>query len=117
MNVSDIDLYISFCFNVQCKGCELIMEAIKKAGYEGKCTIGLDVAASEFKVKGKNEYDLDFKYDGNKISGEALGELYESLAADYPIVTIEDPFDEDDWENWAKFTKANASAPTFCKSS
>ena len=43
------------------EGCELIMEAIKKAGYEGKCTIGLDVAASEFKVKGKDAYDLDFK--------------------------------------------------------
>ena len=43
------------------EGCELIMEAIKKAGYEGKCTIGLDVAASEFKVKGKDGYDLDFK--------------------------------------------------------
>jgi Enolase, N-terminal domain/Enolase, C-terminal TIM barrel domain len=43
------------------EGCELIMEAIQKAGYEGKCNIGLDVAASEFKVKGKDGYDLDFK--------------------------------------------------------
>lgn len=92
------------------EGCELIMEAVKKAGYEGKCTIGLDVAASEFKVKGEDAYDLDFKYDGNKISGEALGELYQSLAADYPIVTVEDPFDEDDWENWSKFTAKNGEA-------
>jgi len=89
------------------EGCELIMEALRKTGYEDKCTIGLDVAASEFKVKGEDAYDLDFKYDGNKISGEALGELYQSLAADFPIVTIEDPFDEDDWENWSKFTKKN----------
>jgi len=86
------------------EGCELIMEAVKKAGYEGKCTIGLDVAASEFRVKGKNEYDLDFKYDGNIISGEALADLYQELADNYPIVTIEDPFDEDDWDNWSKFT-------------
>jgi enolase len=43
------------------EGCELIMEAINKAGYNGKCTIGLDVAASEFKVDDKDEYDLDFK--------------------------------------------------------
>jgi enolase len=43
------------------EGCELIMEAIAKAGYTGKCTIGLDVAASEFKVKGQDAYDLDFK--------------------------------------------------------
>jgi enolase len=86
------------------EGCELIMEAIKKAGYDGKCTIGLDVAASEFKVKGKDAYDLDFKYDGNIVSGEELGNLYKSLANDFPIVTIEDPFDEDDWANWSKFT-------------
>jgi enolase len=89
------------------EGCELIMEALKKAGYEDKCTIGLDVAASEFKVKGEDAYDLDFKYDGNKISSAALGELYQSLAADFPIVTIEDAFDEDDWESWAKFTEKN----------
>jgi len=89
------------------EGCELIMEAIKDAGHAGKCTIGLDVAASEFKVKGKDAYDLDFKYDGNIISGEELGDLYQSLAADFPIVTVEDPFDEDDWENWSKFTAKN----------
>jgi enolase len=90
------------------EGCELIMEAIQTAGYDGKCTIGLDVAASEFKVKGKDAYDLDFKYDGNIISGTELGDLYQSLAADFPIVTIEDPFDEDDWENWSKFTTKNS---------
>jgi enolase len=89
------------------EGCELIMEAIEKAGYSGKCTIGLDVAASEFKVKGKDAYDLDFKYDGDVVSGEGLGDLYQSLAADFPIVTIEDPFDEDDWSNWSKFTGKN----------
>merc|ERR1719437_14870 len=89
------------------EGCALIMEAIAKAGHDGKCTIGLDVAASEFKVKGEDLYDLDFKYDGNKISGEELANLYQSLAADFPIVTIEDAFDEDDWENWAKFTAKN----------
>merc|ERR1719148_151938 len=92
------------------EGCELIMEALQKAGHEGKCTIGLDVAASEFRVKDKDEYDLDFKYDGNIISGTELGDLYQSLAADFPIVTIEDPFDEDDWENWSKFTEKNGEA-------
>lgn len=89
------------------EGCELIMEAIKKAGYDGKCTIGLDVAASEFKVKGEDAYDLDFKYDGNKVSGEGLGNLYQELSKDFPIVTVEDPFDEDDWSNWSKFTAKN----------
>jgi len=92
------------------EGCELIMEALCTLGYTDKCTIGLDVAASEFRVKGEDKYDLDFKYDGNVISGEALGDLYQSLAADYPIVTIEDPFDEDDWNNWSKFTAKNSDA-------
>ena len=90
------------------EGCELIMEAISKAGYEGMCTIGLDVAASEFKVKGEDGYDLDFKYDGNVITGEQLGDLYQSLANDFPIVTVEDPFDEDDWASWSKFTSKNS---------
>merc|ERR1711957_676847 len=89
------------------EGCELIMEALRTAGYEDKCSNGLNVAASEFKVKDKDEYDLDFKYDGNIISGTALGDLYQELAADYPIVTVEDPFDEDDWENWSAFTAKN----------
>jgi enolase len=94
------------------EGCELIMEALEKTGYTDKCSIGLDVAASEFKVKDGSSpdgYDLDFKYDGNVISAEALGNLYQELAADFPIVTIEDAFDEDDWENWSKFTAKNSA--------
>jgi enolase len=90
------------------EGCELIMEALEKSGYTDKCAIGLDVAASEFKVKDEDGYDLDFKYDGNVITGEALGNLYQELATDFPIVTIEDPFDEDDWESWSKFTGKNS---------
>lgn len=61
-------------------------------------------------MKGEDGYDLDFKYDGNVISGEELGNLYQELAADYPIVTIEDPFDEDDWESWSKFTAKNGES-------
>jgi enolase len=92
------------------EGCELIMEAITKAGYNTDVVkIGLDVAASEFKVKGKDQYDLDFKYDGNIISGHDLGDFYQSLASEFPIVTIEDPFDEDDWANWSKFTAKNGA--------
>ena len=63
---------------------------------------------SRLQVKGKDEYDLDFKYDGEVVSGTGLGDLYQELARDFPIVTVEDPFDEDDWENWSKFTKKNS---------
>lgn len=45
------------------------------------------------------------KNDGSqKISGDALKELYKSFAAEYPIVSIEDPFDQDDWEHYTKIT-------------
>ncbi|KAM9310999.1 beta-enolase [Gastrophryne carolinensis] len=83
---------------------ELLKAAIEKAGYPDKIVIGMDVAASEFYRKGK--YDLDFKSpdDPNRyISGEELGNLYKSFIKNYPVVSIEDPFDQDDWENWQKF--------------
>ena len=96
----------------QRSGVELIMEAVKKAGYEKECTIGLDVAASEFKVTDEDAYDLDFKTDGAakdasmKLSGTALANFYSELSDDFPIVTIEDPFDQDDWDNWASYNGA-----------
>ncbi|KIO07008.1 hypothetical protein M404DRAFT_8632 [Pisolithus tinctorius Marx 270] len=86
---------------------ELLSEAIKKAGYEGKIKIALDVASSEFYKDGK--YDLDFKNPKsdpqNYISGTELAELYISYCNKYPIVSVEDPFDQDDWEAWVHFTK------------
>ena len=86
---------------------ELLTEAIKKAGYEGKVKIALDVASSEFYKEGK--YDLDFKNPNSDptkwISGKELADLYLSYVAKYPIVSIEDPFAEDDWEAWSYFYK------------
>ena len=86
---------------------ELLSEAIKKAGYEGKIKIALDVASSEFYKDGK--YDLDFKNpnsDPSKwISGVELADLYLGYIKKYPIVSIEDPFDQDDWEAWTHITK------------
>ena len=88
---------------------ELLVEAIKKAGYEDKVKIAFDVASSEFYKDGK--YDLDFKNpqsDASKwITGKELADLYLSYLEKYPIVMIEDPFDQDDWEAWTHFT-ANA---------
>jgi enolase len=89
-------------------GCELIMEAIEKAGYKDKCSIGMDVAASEFKVEGQDCYDLGTWYPENertpelKMTGAQLGEFYKGLCKDFPMVTIEDPFDQDDWDSWVK---------------
>ncbi|CAN0399707.1 unnamed protein product, partial [Hapterophycus canaliculatus] len=67
----------------------------------------MDVASSEFLMP-DGRYDLDFKNKGGdqQLTGEELGQLYKDLAAKYPIVSIEDPFDQDDWANYAPFTAA-----------
>jgi len=94
-------------------GCELVMEAIEKAGYKDKCQVGMDVAASEFKTEGKDEYDLGTWYPeaereadpGLKMTGAQLADFYAGLCKDFPLITIEDPFDQDDWEGWKVFTE------------
>ncbi|CAN4086199.1 unnamed protein product [Withania somnifera] len=86
------------------EGLVLLMEAIEKAGYTGKIKIGMDVAASEFLTKDA-KYDLNFKKQPNDgahvLSAQSLCELYKEFVKDFPIVSIEDPFDQDDWNSWA----------------
>lgn len=88
---------------------DLIMEAIEQAGYAGQMNIAMDVASSEFYKEDEKKYDLDFKNpDSDKskwITYEQLADLYSSLCKKYPIVSIEDPFAEDDWEAWSYFYK------------
>ncbi|KAM0056604.1 putative phosphopyruvate hydratase [Helianthus debilis subsp. tardiflorus] len=90
------------------EGLELLKTAIAKAGYTDKVVIGMDVAASEFYAEKDKTYDLNFKEENNdgkqKISGEQLKDLYKSFVSEYPIVSIEDPFDQDDWEHYGKMT-------------
>uniref|UniRef100_A0A7N5ZW41 phosphopyruvate hydratase n=1 Tax=Anabas testudineus TaxID=64144 RepID=A0A7N5ZW41_ANATE len=84
---------------------ELIKTAIEKAGFTDKVVIGMDVAASEFFIEGK--YDLDFKSPPNaarNISAEELASIYQGFINNYPVVSIEDPFDQDDWPAWSQFT-------------
>ncbi|KAG5189801.1 enolase [Tribonema minus] len=98
-----------FAPNIQSniEGIELLMQAIKKAGYEKEVVVGMDVASSEF-LMDDGRYNLDFKNPGGKqqLTGEELGEMYKDLCAKYPIVSIEDPFDQDDWANYVPFTRA-----------
>uniref|UniRef100_A0A8C6KCS1 phosphopyruvate hydratase n=1 Tax=Nothobranchius furzeri TaxID=105023 RepID=A0A8C6KCS1_NOTFU len=86
---------------------ELIKTAIEKAGFTDKVVIGMDVAASEFFSEGK--YDLDFKSPPNaarNISAEELADIYQGFINNYPVVSIEDPFDQDDWPAWSQFTSS-----------
>eukprot|EP00434_Breviolum_minutum_P015229 symbB.v1.2.013424.t5/scaffold946.1/size149779/3 len=87
---------------------DVLMEAIKKSGHEGKVKIGTDVAASEFYKSDEKCYDLDFKKEGGggadmKKSVPQLIEYYKSWLSKYPFVSIEDPFDQDDWDAYKQF--------------
>ncbi|EDU45312.1 enolase [Pyrenophora tritici-repentis Pt-1C-BFP] len=91
---------------------DLIMKAIEEGWIPlARSRIAMDVASSEFYKADEKKYDLDFKNpDSDKskwLSYEQLAELYKSLAAKYPIVSIEDPFAEDDWEAWSYFFKTS----------
>lgn len=85
------------------EGFELIIEAIKKAGYvPGKdVCLGIDVAASEFYENGK--YNL--VGEGRSLTTEELVNFYEELCSKYPIISIEDPVDENDWEGFRLVTE------------
>ncbi|KAK9088111.1 hypothetical protein Scep_027193 [Stephania cephalantha] len=88
------------------EGLDLVMEAIDRTGYSGKIKMALDVAATNFCIGTK--YDLDFKSPNksgqNFKSAEDMIEMYTQLCRDYPIVSIEEPFDKDDWEHTKLFT-------------
>ena len=85
------------------EGFELIMEAINRAGYiPGKdVNIAIDVAASEFYKDGK--YHL--VGEGRSLTTDELINFYEELVTKYPIISIEDPVDENDWEGFTKITE------------
>ena len=85
------------------EGFELIMEAIKRAGYEPGVDVclAIDVAASEFYEDGK--YNL--VGEGRSLTTDELISFYEELVSKYPIISIEDPVDENDWEGFTKITE------------
>lgn len=89
------------------EGLDLVKEAIDRAGYNDKIKIAIDVAATDFCVGTK--YDLDYKSPNksgqNFKSGEDMVEMYKELCRDYPIVSIEDPFDMEDWEQVKYFSE------------
>jgi len=79
---------------------DLIGEAVQKAGYQlGRdIALALDVAATEFFSDGV------YSYEGKKFSAEELSAVYAELVGAYPLVSIEDPLSEDDWDGWVALT-------------
>lgn len=79
---------------------DLIQEAIKNAGYTPGTDIALalDVASSEFFKDGA------YQFEGKSLSASEMSAYYAELVADYPLVSIEDPLDENDWEGWKTLT-------------
>ena len=92
-----------FAPNLKCNedGLIFVQQAILESGYKPgtEVSIALDVAAQEFYFEGQ------YKIDGKLISGLELANIYSKWISSYPIVSIEDPFGEDDWDSWIEFTK------------
>jgi enolase len=84
---------------------DLILEAITLAGFKPGKDIGLalDVAATEFFKDGS------YTFEGEKRSSDQMIEYYTSLVDQYPLISLEDPLDEDDWDGWAQITSAIGS--------
>ncbi|BAI62539.1 enolase [Methanocella paludicola SANAE] len=78
---------------------DAMMEAIDKAGYKGKIKLGIDSAASEFFKGGK------YNIDGKSLSRDQMVKYYAGIVKDYPIIVLEDPFAEEDWDGFVAITK------------
>lgn len=87
---------------------EVLMQALEKSGNQDKVVIATDVAASEFYIAAEKKYDLYSKSEelkGKKLmTSEELSAYYKGWCAKYPLVSIEDPFDQDDWTAYRNFT-------------
>ncbi len=85
---------------------DLILEAVEQAGYQpGRdVVLALDPAASEFFDRAKGDYVFK-KGDGSRRPAAALTDYYRDLASRYPIVSIEDGLDENDWQGWVHLTR------------
>jgi len=89
---------------------DVLMEALEKSGHKTKIVIATDVAASEFYDSKTKKYDLDFKNpegspDWMKKTSAEMIEYYKVWLDKYPLLSIEDPFDQDDWEAYTAFQK------------
>ncbi len=81
---------------------EAVLEAVDKAGYGGKVQLALDAAGSEW-AQENGRYRLPKR--GKELDTEDMIEYWENLVQKYPILSIEDPLGEEDWQGWAEMTR------------
>jgi enolase len=79
---------------------DLILVAIEGAGFKvgSQIALAMDVAATEFFTEGK------YEFEGKSLTSDQMITYYSDLVSNYPLISIEDPLDEDDWNGWAKLT-------------
>ncbi|MBL8098860.1 MAG: phosphopyruvate hydratase [Anaerolineales bacterium] len=90
---------------------ELVLAAIEKAGFKAgrgqDVAIALDPAASEFYDEKTKKYNL--RKEGKEFTGDQMVEFWAKWVKDYPIVSIEDGFAQDDWDSWKAFVKTSGN--------
>ncbi len=79
---------------------DILVSAIRDAGHAGRVDLALDAAASEFHRDGA------YQFEGKAFSSEAMGRVYEGWVGRLPMISIEDPLDEDDWSGWKALTSS-----------
>ena len=98
-NVGDEGGFAPIKLNTAMDVLKMLNKAIKDANYKGKVDIAMDCAASEFYSKGK------YLVDGKKLSKEDLTKYYLQLIRNHPVISIEDPFEQEDFISFAELTK------------
>lgn len=90
----------------------LLNAAIEKSGHKDKVVLGMDCAASEFYEENSKKYNLRFKSktESHLVSGDELADLYRQWMNNFNVATIEDPFDQNDFDSYANFTKSIAGS-------
>ncbi len=85
---------------------DCVVDAIKKAGYKPgqNVWLGTDIGSSEFYDRAKKVYTFRM-YDGKSLNETEMLEWYQNLCKNYPFLSLEDPFDQDEWESWTAITK------------
>lgn len=104
-NIGDEGGFAPIKLKKSAEALSLLKMVIKSAGYTGKVDLAIDAAASEFYVCGKNPENGRYLVDGKKLTKEQLLKYYLSLIKKYKIISIEDPFEQEDFSSFAELRR------------